>query len=62
MIKEVAGLLTALQQKEVEAIERSGITHAPTIGAQYEGLTSTTLEMMIRPELELQVVSGFVEG
>lgn len=62
MIKNVAALLTALEQKEIEAIERSGITHAPTIGDQYEGLTSSILDMMIPPELELQVVSGFVQG
>jgi hypothetical protein len=42
--------------------KRSGITHAPTIGAQYEGITGSTLRMMIPPELELQVVAGFVEG
>jgi len=62
VIKNVAALLAAFQQKEIEAIQRSGITHAPTIGAQYEGVTSSVLEMMIPFELELQVVSGFVEG
>lgn len=62
MIKNVAALLAAFQQKEIEAIQRSGITHAPTIGAQYEGVTGSVLEMMIPFELELQVVSGFVEG
>lgn len=62
MIKNVAALLAAFQQKEIEAIERSGITHAPTIGAQYEGVTGSVLELMIPFELELQVVSGFVEG
>jgi hypothetical protein len=62
VIKNVAALLAAFQQKEVEAIQRSGITHAPTIGAQYEGVTGSVLEMMIPFELELQVVSGFVEG
>jgi hypothetical protein len=62
VIKNVAALLAAFQQKEIEAIQRSGITHAPTIGAQYEGVTGSVLEMMIPSELELQVVSGFVEG
>lgn len=46
----------------MEAIERSGITHAPTIGAQFEGLTGSLLKRMIPAELELQVVSGFVQG
>src|SRR5438128_7333835 len=62
VIKNVAALLAAFQQKEIEAIQRSGITHAPTIGAQYEGVTGSVLEMMIPFELEFQVVSGFVEG
>jgi hypothetical protein len=62
MIRSVAALLEALQAKEMEAIARSGITHAPTIGAQYEGLTSTLLGRMIPAELNLQVVTGFVEG
>lgn len=62
MIKDVAALLKGFQQKEVEAIQRSGITHAPTIGAQYEGVSGAVLKMMIPSELELQVVSGFVEG
>jgi hypothetical protein len=62
VIKDVAALLTAFREKEVEAIQRSGITHAPTIGAQYEGVSGSVLKMMIPPELALQVVSGFVEG
>jgi hypothetical protein len=62
VIKDVAALLSAFKQKEIEAIQRSGITHAPTIGAQYEGVTGSVLKMMIPSELALQVVSGFVEG
>lgn len=62
MIRDVAALLTAFREKEVEAIQRSGISHAPTIGAQYEGVSGSVLKMMIPPELSLQVVSGFVEG
>ena len=62
MIRNAAALLHALQQKEMEVIARSGITHAPTIGAQYEGLTSSLVGLMIPEELNLQVVTGFVEG
>jgi len=62
VIRDVAALLEAIQQKEIEAIRRSGITHAPTVGAQYEGVTSSILKIMVPAELELQVVSGFVEG
>jgi hypothetical protein len=62
VIRDVATLLEAIQQKELEAIRNSGITHAPTVGAQYEGVTSSILKIMIPAELQLQVVSGFVEG
>jgi len=62
MIQDVAALLTEFREKEVEAIRRSGITHAPTIGAQYEGVSSSVLKMMIPSTLSLQVVSSFVEG
>lgn len=62
MIKDIAALLTAFREREVEAIQRSGITHAPTIGAQYEGVSANVLKMMLPPDLGLQVVSGFVEG
>lgn len=30
MIRDIAELLTAFQKTEIEAIQRSGITHAPT--------------------------------
>ena len=62
MIRTVAGLLDSLKQREVELIAQSGIKHAPTIGAQYEGLTSDLLQRMIPENLGLRVVSGFVEG
>jgi hypothetical protein len=47
MIRTVAGLLDSLKHREMEIIARSGIRHAPTIGAQYEGLTSDLLRRMI---------------
>ena len=62
MIRTVAGLLDSLKQREMELIEQSGIRHAPTIGAQYEGLTTDLLRHMIPEDLGLRVVSGFVEG
>jgi hypothetical protein len=62
MIRNVAELLRDLQRKEIELIEKSGITHAPTIGEQYEGLTKSILDCMIPSQLDLKVVSGFVEG
>ena len=62
MICTVAGLLDSLKQREMELIAHSGIRHAPTIGAQYEGLTMDLLRRMIPEDLGLRVVSGFVEG
>jgi hypothetical protein len=62
MIRTVAGLLDSLKQREMELIAQSGIRHAPTIGAQYEGLTTDLLRRMIPEDLGLRVVSGFVEG
>jgi hypothetical protein len=62
MIRNVAELLRTLQLKEMELIEKSGISHAPTIGEQYEGLTKNILDLMIPSSLNLKVVSGFVEG
>lgn len=62
MIRTAAALLAAIKAKETEAIDRSGIKHAPTIGEQYEKLTASLLDYMIPEELELEVVNGFVEG
>jgi len=62
MIRNVAALLQAIQSKEIESIARSGISHAPTVGTQYEGLTSALLNRIIPAELNLEVVTGFVEG
>lgn len=61
-IRTVAGLIDSLKQHEMEIIARSNIRHAPTIGAQYEGLTADLLQRMVPEDLGLQVVSGFVEG
>lgn len=47
MIRTVAGLLDSLKQREMELIAQSGIRHAPTIGAQYEGLTTDLRRRMI---------------
>lgn len=61
MIRTVADLLRALQKEEIRKIEEQGIRHAPTIGAQYEGLTASLLATLL-PTDALQIVSGFVEG
>ena len=37
-------------------------THAPTIGAMYEGLTRDILDRAIPASLDLRIVDGFIEG
>ncbi len=62
IIRDVAGLLRALQEAEAQQIEKAGITHAPTIGEMYEGLTEKILEKLIPAAADLRIVSGFVEA
>ena len=47
---------------ETVKIAQQGITHAPTIGAMYEGLTRDILDRSLPDDLELRVVNGFIEG
>src|SRR5438132_1512251 len=61
MIRTIADLLLAFKDAECRQIEKSGLTHAPTIGEMYEGLTSSILKA-IPHGAGLQVVSGFIEG
>lgn len=62
MITTLADVLRALQDAEAARLKEQGITHGPTIGAMYEGLTKDILERAIPPGLDLRVVSGFIEG
>jgi hypothetical protein len=62
MITTVAEMLRDLMAAEAQIISKQGITHAPTIGAMYEGLTRDILDRSIPPSLNLQVVQGFAEG
>lgn len=59
MIRTVADLLKALVDREREVLDAYELTHGPTIGAMYEGLTRSILDTSIPPTLGLQVVSGF---
>jgi len=61
MIRDVAGLLRALQEAEAQQLDKASITHAPTIGEMYEGLTEAILGKLIPGAADLRVVSGFVE-
>jgi len=60
MISTVADLLEALRHKEVQLLDKQDITHAPTIGRMYEGLTRKILEKTFPEGLDLRVVSGFI--
>ena len=60
MITTVAELLQSLMQEEAAKLDKSGIKHAPTIGAMYEGLTRDVVERALPPALGLQIVDGFV--
>ena len=46
MIETVAGLLDAIANREVARLDALGITHRPTIGGMYEGLTADMVGTM----------------
>ena len=62
MITSIAKLLRELMLKEAEELDQDPITHAPTIGDMYEGLTRDLLDRAIPPSLNLRIVHGFIEG
>ena len=62
MISDIASFLKMLMSVEQKNIAEQGITHAPTIGAMYEGLTRDILARTIPENLNLQIVEGFIEG
>jgi hypothetical protein len=60
MISTIADLLEVFRHKESELLDKQDISHAPTIGRMYEGLTREILERIIPADLDLRVVSGFI--
>lgn len=62
MIRTVAELLDAFLEKEIARLDALDISHPPTIGAVYEGLTRTVLDLCLPEQAELSVVSGFARG
>lgn len=61
MINTVADLLKKIIEKEQEQFEEFGfITHGPTIGDMFEGLTKDILEMALFEDLNIKVTSGFI--
>ncbi len=62
MITSIAAFLQELKDIEAAKLSEEKVTHGPTIGAMYEGLTRDILDRAIPPELNLQIVDGFIEG
>ncbi len=61
MLANFAAILRAIQEFEHKELLKQNISHAPTIGSMYEGLSRTILEAMVPKGLKLQIVEGFVE-
>lgn len=60
MIKTVAQMLQQLLDVELPLADQSPVTHAPTIGEMYEGLSGEILSRAVPTDLDLRVVTGFV--
>ena len=60
MIKKIADLFDAFKREEDEKLHGSGITHPPTIGEMYEGLTAEIQQKSL-PCDGIQVVTGFAK-
>ncbi|MGV9616816.1 DUF6602 domain-containing protein [Nocardia xishanensis] len=60
MIKTVAELLHQLMEKEREVLDAVQLTHAPTIGNMYEGLSQNLLTRALPEGPDLRIVGGFV--
>lgn len=62
-INTLADLLNEFQNKENEILKKQNISHPPTIGTMYEGLTARILHMSLFENLDLRVVkNSFING
>ena len=61
MIKTVSDILSKFIEEEKKRLKSFKLSHAPTIGSMYEGLTAEVLNKAIPKSLQLSVVSGFIE-
>lgn len=59
MIDTMAQLLERILAKETAALDRMQLSHGPTIGAMFEGLTRSVLDLALPREADIRVVSGF---
>lgn len=62
MIKTVADLLKKFIELEAKALDGQSISHPPTIGAMYEGLTRKVLNSALPTNADLTVSDGFARG
>lgn len=60
MIENVSQILQAIIKQEDKKLREYKITHGPTIGKMYEGLSSDILKRVIPKKLNLKIVSGFI--
>jgi hypothetical protein len=62
MITPFSAILRRLKLKEQAILSTQNITHGPTIGDMYEGLTHDVLSRAIPSSAGLRLVEGFVVG
>ncbi len=64
MIKNASELLAAFIAKERENAESFSMPHMPTLGSAYEAIAKHGIDQqfVLPPNLDLRVVSGFIEG
>lgn len=60
MIKNIAELLQGFMKEETAKLNAYEMKHGPTIGDMYEGLSADLLNRAIPPQLNLQIVDGFI--
>lgn len=64
MIKSASELLTSFIAIERAKVESISMQHMPTLGSAYEAIANAGIdnEFVLPPNLDLRVVSGFIEG
>ncbi|MFA7061744.1 MAG: DUF6602 domain-containing protein [Pedobacter sp.] len=62
MIRDIADILNGLMVEERNKLDQYHLTHPPTIGRMYEGLTTEILKKSIPSRLNLQIRSGFIHS
>ncbi len=60
MIRTVSAFLDRLRVHEHEELKKQDITHPPTIGDMYEGLTQDILDRAFSPASSIDITGGFI--